>query len=253
MIKPAERPGCWFIKCPNLADHEPCCSSHGHPLCHACYRRTHFVEVCDCGRPNCGPVEPVADTEAVEADPNAAYDAWTAALHNRDFHWVRWTPEQDYVRGEIVCEGPDDAGCRYYCAEGCAVYPCEHPPTLGKTCGVVPRFDDGPECCCYSGPVGVPVRDGLIKLGWNGECYEWHYAESRPVASSSTREDGETTVEYSLVRDSDGYRYGGYNEDCRAPGCDCYLTARPEAIVGEEHIEQREVYRGPWRRAGASS
>lgn len=27
-----------------------CCSSHGKQLCHQCYRRTHFVEVCvkDC-------------------------------------------------------------------------------------------------------------------------------------------------------------------------------------------------------------
>lgn len=25
-----------------------CCSSHNKKLCHACYRRTHFVEVCGC-------------------------------------------------------------------------------------------------------------------------------------------------------------------------------------------------------------
>ncbi len=30
-----------------------CCSTHGHRLCHGCYRRTHFVEVCVEGCPDC--------------------------------------------------------------------------------------------------------------------------------------------------------------------------------------------------------
>lgn len=30
-----------------------CCSSHGKQLCHGCYRRTHFVEVCAAGCPLC--------------------------------------------------------------------------------------------------------------------------------------------------------------------------------------------------------
>ena len=38
-------------RCTKPHDHvtETCCSSHEKRLCHACYRRTHFVEVCDCG------------------------------------------------------------------------------------------------------------------------------------------------------------------------------------------------------------
>lgn len=30
-----------------------CCSSHGRRLCHLCYRRTHWVEVCVAGCPDC--------------------------------------------------------------------------------------------------------------------------------------------------------------------------------------------------------
>lgn len=30
-----------------------CCSSHGRRLCHLCYRRTHWVEVCVTGCPDC--------------------------------------------------------------------------------------------------------------------------------------------------------------------------------------------------------
>lgn len=30
-----------------------CCSSHGKLLCHGCYRRTHFVELCAAGCPAC--------------------------------------------------------------------------------------------------------------------------------------------------------------------------------------------------------
>lgn len=30
-----------------------CCSSHGKRLCHLCYRRTHFVEVCVAGCKDC--------------------------------------------------------------------------------------------------------------------------------------------------------------------------------------------------------
>jgi hypothetical protein len=37
-------------RCLGVHDHttETCCSSHEKRLCHACYRRTHFVEVCGC-------------------------------------------------------------------------------------------------------------------------------------------------------------------------------------------------------------
>ena len=38
---------CWFCK----GTDQPvsvCCSSHQKDLCHPCYRRLHFVEVCNC-------------------------------------------------------------------------------------------------------------------------------------------------------------------------------------------------------------
>jgi hypothetical protein len=49
---PAHEP---CVRCGKPADHdtETCCSSHEKRLCHACYRRTHFVEVCRCSRPAC--------------------------------------------------------------------------------------------------------------------------------------------------------------------------------------------------------
>ncbi|MEU7980497.1 hypothetical protein AB0B63_18435 [Micromonospora sp. NPDC049081] len=33
-------------RCTNTAATGTCCSSHGKKLCHLCYRRTHFVELC---------------------------------------------------------------------------------------------------------------------------------------------------------------------------------------------------------------
>lgn len=43
------------MRCGSVADHDTdvCCSAHGKKLCHACYRQTHFVEICGCGRPAC--------------------------------------------------------------------------------------------------------------------------------------------------------------------------------------------------------
>lgn len=34
------------IRCIRVPADGICCSSHGKSLCHGCYRRTHFVEVC---------------------------------------------------------------------------------------------------------------------------------------------------------------------------------------------------------------
>ena len=39
--------------CGENATEQPCCSSHGKTLCHRCYRRTHFVEVCVAGCKDC--------------------------------------------------------------------------------------------------------------------------------------------------------------------------------------------------------
>ena len=41
------------IRCKTFDSTGSCCSSHDKQLCHACYRRTHFVEVCDEGCPRC--------------------------------------------------------------------------------------------------------------------------------------------------------------------------------------------------------
>lgn len=41
--------------CGECNDHDTlvCCTAHSLSLCHHCYRRTHFVQVCRCGRPEC--------------------------------------------------------------------------------------------------------------------------------------------------------------------------------------------------------
>lgn len=33
-------------RCSDKPSRGRCCSSHGKQLCHGCYRRTHFVELC---------------------------------------------------------------------------------------------------------------------------------------------------------------------------------------------------------------
>lgn len=40
-------------RCHDVASTGQCCSSHGKELCHRCYRRTHFVEVCVAGCEDC--------------------------------------------------------------------------------------------------------------------------------------------------------------------------------------------------------
>lgn len=37
------------VRCLTAAATGECCSSHGRKLCHACYRRTHFSEICVVG------------------------------------------------------------------------------------------------------------------------------------------------------------------------------------------------------------
>lgn len=44
-------PAC--ISCERVPAESLCCSSHQHELCHRCYRRTHFVEVCVEGCSKC--------------------------------------------------------------------------------------------------------------------------------------------------------------------------------------------------------
>jgi hypothetical protein len=57
------------IRCTNVESAGLCCSSHKAALCHACYRRTHFVEVCidgctDCAREGLTPRASAADHHA---------------------------------------------------------------------------------------------------------------------------------------------------------------------------------------------
>ena len=41
------------VRCKIQPNDGECCSTHRHALCHRCYRRTHFVEVCIAGCDSC--------------------------------------------------------------------------------------------------------------------------------------------------------------------------------------------------------
>lgn len=41
------------IRCKVTEGDSLCCSSHNALLCHRCYRRTHFVDICIEGCPDC--------------------------------------------------------------------------------------------------------------------------------------------------------------------------------------------------------
>lgn len=41
------------VRCHETPATGTCCSSHGKQLCHRCYRRTHYVEVCVAGCADC--------------------------------------------------------------------------------------------------------------------------------------------------------------------------------------------------------
>jgi hypothetical protein len=50
-------PTCQRCRGEHNHDTVECCSTHRKQLCHACYRRTHFVERCNCQRPECTKAE----------------------------------------------------------------------------------------------------------------------------------------------------------------------------------------------------
>ena len=53
---------CWYCQRePAEKHHVPCCSSHGRPLCCACYCRLHFVEVNPCSKRGHADPGPVSD------------------------------------------------------------------------------------------------------------------------------------------------------------------------------------------------
>lgn len=41
------------VRCTTTPAAGTCCTSHGKKLCHLCYRRTHFVDVCVAGCTEC--------------------------------------------------------------------------------------------------------------------------------------------------------------------------------------------------------
>ena len=60
------------IRCESTPADGPCCSAHDKQLCHACYRRTHFVEVCGCSsceREGLPRIYPPKAAEAARPEP----------------------------------------------------------------------------------------------------------------------------------------------------------------------------------------
>jgi hypothetical protein len=90
---------CYIGGCHTPADHTPCCSAHGsgHNLCHAHYRSTHHVEVCNCGRPACKPADPVSVEYGVKyrhADDRITYGVFgsrvAAERYAKEFSTPVW-------------------------------------------------------------------------------------------------------------------------------------------------------------------
>lgn len=67
-------------RCSGPHDHvtEECCSTHRKRLCHACYRRTHFVEVCDCAL--CTPPRECKPGCTLNPDDDANHEAFGGCL-----------------------------------------------------------------------------------------------------------------------------------------------------------------------------
>ncbi|QBQ71292.1 hypothetical protein SEA_BLACKBEETLE_2 [Mycobacterium phage Blackbeetle] len=104
-------------------------------------------------------------------------------------HFVRHLVRPgDYVRTEFRCTAPVDSRCRVACKfcwerayEQCCCSEEGRVPTLGDAgaCNVMPWLDEGPSEELYSGPE-QPVRGPgwqQIVVTWNGDYYEWTYAE----------------------------------------------------------------------------
>jgi hypothetical protein len=114
-------------RCASRAAVGRCCSSHGKNLCHGCYRRTHFVEVCVAGcalcaaeglTPSTAPTTPLDDeatiaaiiTQVGAASAGGALGGQTGALRMalrlaNDLHVAPWgqqlADELTAVRDEL--------------------------------------------------------------------------------------------------------------------------------------------------------
>lgn len=103
-------------------------------------------------------------------------DAWTD-IHAAPLpgHRVVWSIEPESVRGEFICLGDLTSPCHVDCPAGCELSPCVHAPVFRNTCGVIEWFEDTAETY-YNGPQ-LGLRDSLIVVAWDGDCYLWHYVE----------------------------------------------------------------------------
>ena len=112
-------------------------------------------------------------------------------------HSVSFTLEWWGVYGDVKCDAPETADCRYTCSSKCEswgdiyredgivfhVYEDDngtsvrHPMTPCD-CIVIPWLSDDSIMERYSGPT-VTVHDGPIVVEWNGDGYSWHYPEDQ--------------------------------------------------------------------------
>lgn len=92
-------------------------------------------------------------------------------------HTINWRIEQEFITGRLVCTEPPESDCRMVCPEGCESWPCEHELVDGGACNPIEFIEnsDGP-VFCYGGPE-APLRDGEVVFTWNGDYYEWDYAD----------------------------------------------------------------------------
>lgn len=104
-------------------------------------------------------------------------------------HFVTLTLSDDSgVKADFICSAPPGSDCRKYCAQGCEY--------ITDACRQNHQWDEGfqglPKCnlttwieeCggywweSYDGPATMP-RSGPISFTWEGDFYNWQYADEK--------------------------------------------------------------------------
>jgi len=132
-------------------------------------------------------------------------------------HRITWTLERDSVHGTFHCDAPADAECRSYADPkicGCELMSPEAAPPAPDgsrrwrhlaydpaadddvwhehdrtgSCSKLVWFDDLTAQESYCGDE-TPPRDGPIKFEWDGEGYDWCYADEQRAAQREGSDD----------------------------------------------------------------
>lgn len=98
------------VRCLLARDVSQCCSSHGHDMCHRCYRLTHFVEVCseECTRCKAENLPKILAGGPGSTSPEPG-PATGVAIKEEDLRRALTESDPEQFRRETLGEWPDDA------------------------------------------------------------------------------------------------------------------------------------------------